>query len=129
MGRRRQRRLIVRYKNDPQIVAMTGLVSAYQARDVQAAEKILKGGLILGIRSSPAANRDTITGDPFIQYFIDDLLRSLRTQYIIDIIKPYTRLELDYIGKVRTSALEALAVVDVRLLTSRPKKLRAWSCP
>jgi COP9 signalosome complex subunit 2 len=32
-----------RYKNDPQIVAMTGLVSAYQNRDVQEAEKILKG--------------------------------------------------------------------------------------
>ncbi|KAK1925355.1 endopeptidase [Papiliotrema laurentii] len=89
------------YKNDPQIVAMTGLVSAYQARDVQAAEKILK------------ANRDTITGDPFIQYFIDDLLRSLRTQYIIDIIKPYTRLELDYIGKtlnISTKEAESLVV-------------------
>lgn len=28
-----------------------------------------------------------------------DLLLSLRTQYIIDIIKPYTRLELSYIAK------------------------------
>ena len=46
------------------------------------------------------ANRATITGDPFIQFFIDDLLRSLRTQYIIDIIKPYTRIELDYLAKV-----------------------------
>ncbi|ORY31403.1 PCI domain-domain-containing protein [Naematelia encephala] len=75
------------YKNDPQIIAMTDLVSAYQMRDVQQAERILK------------ANRATITGDPFIQYFIDDLLRSLRTQYIIDIIKPYTRMELDYLAK------------------------------
>lgn len=31
------------YKNDPQIIAMTSLVSAYQMRDVQQAEKILKG--------------------------------------------------------------------------------------
>jgi COP9 signalosome complex subunit 2 len=47
-----------------------------------------------------SANRATITNDPFIQYFIDDLLRSLRTQYIIDIIKPYTRMELDFLAKV-----------------------------
>jgi len=38
-----RQKLTSRYKNDPQIVAMTGLVSAYQNRDVQEAEKILKG--------------------------------------------------------------------------------------
>lgn len=76
------------YKNDPQIVAMTSLVAAYQARDVKQAEKILK------------ANAATITADPFIRYFIDDLLRTLRTQYIIDIIKPYTRLKLSFLADV-----------------------------
>lgn len=45
------------------------------------------------------ANRATITGDPFIAFFITDLLRSLRTQYIIDIIKSYTRLSLDFLAK------------------------------
>ncbi|WRT67670.1 uncharacterized protein IL334_004642 [Kwoniella shivajii] len=75
------------YKNDPQIIAMTSLVTAYQRRDVKEAEKILK------------ANRATITGDPFINFFVDDLLKSLRTQYIIDIIKPYTRMELESLAK------------------------------
>jgi COP9 signalosome complex subunit 2 len=37
--------LISRYKNDPQIVAMTNLVAAYQDRNVQEAEKILRGEL------------------------------------------------------------------------------------
>jgi len=37
MGRAR------RYKNDPQIVAMTNLVAAYQRREVHEAEKILRG--------------------------------------------------------------------------------------
>ena len=31
-----------RYKNDPEIQAMTSLVDAYQHRDVHEAEKILK---------------------------------------------------------------------------------------
>ncbi|KAK6908306.1 hypothetical protein I203_102307 [Kwoniella mangroviensis CBS 8507] len=89
------------YKNDPQIIAMTSLVTAYQRRDVKEAEKILK------------ANRATITGDPFINYFVDDLLRSLRTQYIIDIIKPYTRMELSSLAKTLVIArgeVESLVV-------------------
>lgn len=39
--------------------------------------------------------------DPFIRFYIGDLLRSLRTQYLIDLIKPYTRLELAFLAQVR----------------------------
>lgn len=93
-----------RYKNDPQIIAMTSLVSAYQARDVQQAERILSGEQPTPSSSvriaDIIANRSTIGADPFIQTFITDLLRSLRTQYIMDIIKPYTRMELSYLAKM-----------------------------
>ena len=41
--------------------------------------------------------------DPFIRGYIGDLLRSLRTQYLIDLIKPYTRLELSFLAKVTVS--------------------------
>ncbi|KAJ2912483.1 hypothetical protein MD484_g7931, partial [Candolleomyces efflorescens] len=75
------------YKNDPQIKAMTDLVDAYQRREVHSAEKILKD------------NRATIMDDPFIRSYIGELLRSLRTQYLIDLIKPYTRLELSFLAK------------------------------
>ena len=78
------------YKNDPQIKAMTDLVDAYQRREVHSAEKILKG------------NRSTIMDDAFIRSYIGDLLRSLRTYYLIDLIKPYTRLELSFLAKVCT---------------------------
>ncbi|TFY68581.1 hypothetical protein EVJ58_g909 [Rhodofomes roseus] len=74
------------YKNDPQIKAMTDLVDAYQRREVHTAEKILRD------------NRTTMD-DPFIQSYIGELLRSLRTQYLIDLIKPYTRLELSFLAK------------------------------
>ena len=94
------------YKNDPEIKAMTDLVDAYQRREVHAAEKILKGecnpatlnerlGLML-----LADNAATIMGDSFIKQYIGELLRSLRTQYLIDLIKPYTRLELVFLAKV-----------------------------
>jgi COP9 signalosome complex subunit 2 len=45
-------------------------------------------------------NHSTIMDDSFIRSHIGDLLRSLRTQYLIDLIKPYTRLELSFLAKV-----------------------------
>lgn len=45
-------------------------------------------------------NRATIMDDAFIRSYIGELLRSLRTQYLIDLIKPYTRLELAFLAKV-----------------------------
>ncbi|EGO31099.1 hypothetical protein SERLADRAFT_364841 [Serpula lacrymans var. lacrymans S7.9] len=75
------------YKNDPQIKAMTDLVDAYQRREVHSAEKILRN------------NRSTIMDDTFIRSYIGELLRSLRTSYLIDLIKPYTRLELSFLAK------------------------------
>ena len=90
-----------RYKNDSQIKAMTDLVDAYQRREVHAAEKILRD------------NRSTIMDDPFIASYIGELLRSLRTQYLIDLIKPYSRLELGFLAKqlnVVTDEVEELLI-------------------
>lgn len=76
------------YKNDHQIQAMTSLVSAYQRREVHEAEKVIR------------ENKSTIMNDPFIREHIDEVLRSLRTQWIIDIIKPYTVIEVSYLARV-----------------------------
>ncbi|KII94022.1 hypothetical protein PLICRDRAFT_50014 [Plicaturopsis crispa FD-325 SS-3] len=89
------------YKNDSQITAMTALVDAYQRREVHAAEKILRD------------NRSTIMDDAFIRSYIGELLKSLRTQYLIDLIKPYTRLELSFLAKqlnVDTAEVEELLI-------------------
>ncbi|KAM0788730.1 hypothetical protein ACM66B_002822 [Microbotryomycetes sp. NB124-2] len=89
------------YKNDSQISAMTDLVAAYQRRDVHEAEKILRD------------NKATIMDDPFIRYYIDDVLRSLRTQWILEIIKPYTRIEIDYLARqlgISSDEIESILV-------------------
>jgi len=75
------------YKNDVEIVAMTDLVGAYQRREVQEAERIL------------AENQSTIMDDPFIRTYIDDVLKGLRTQYLIDLIQSYTRIELAFLSR------------------------------
>ena len=82
---------------------MTDLVDAYQRREVHDAERILKSrhtGLTSCIRSFVIDNRATILDDPFIRSYIGDLLRSLRTQYLIDLIKPYSRLDISFLAKV-----------------------------
>ncbi|OXB79937.1 UNVERIFIED_CONTAM: hypothetical protein H355_009752 [Colinus virginianus] len=76
------------YKNDPEILAMTNLVSAYQNNDITEFEKILK------------TNHSNIMDDPFIREHIEELLRNIRTQVLIKLIKPYTRIHIPFISKL-----------------------------
>lgn len=75
------------YKNDPEILAMTDLVAAYQRNDILEFEKILK------------SNRKTIMDDPFIRNYIEDLLKNIRTQVLLKLIKPYTRIRVPFVSK------------------------------
>lgn len=63
------------YKNDPEILAMTNLVTAYQNNDINDFEKILK------------QNRQTIMEDTFIREHIEDLLKNIRTQVKYSFLK------------------------------------------
>lgn len=76
---------------------MTQLVSAYQHKEVHQAERII------------AKNRKVIMEDPFICHFIDDVMRALRITYLVDLIKPYQRLELSYIAKVCRKLINIVA--------------------
>lgn len=75
------------YKNDPEILAMTNLVAAYQRNEILEFEKILK------------TNGKTIMDDPFIRNYIEDLLKKIRTQVLLKLIKPYTRIRIPFISK------------------------------
>lgn len=89
------------YKNDPEILAMTNLVSAYQNNDINEFETILK------------QNRQNIMDDPFIREHIEDLLRNIRTQVLIKLIKPYTRIHIPFISKelnIDAAEVESLLV-------------------
>ncbi|XP_071964291.1 COP9 signalosome complex subunit 2 [Antedon mediterranea] len=89
------------YKNDPEILAMTNLVSSYQNNDISEFEKILK------------TNRQTIMDDPFIREHIEDLLRNIRTQVLMQLIKPYTRIHIPFISRelnVDVAEVESLLV-------------------
>ena len=56
------------YKSDPEIVALTNLVSAYMRHEIRTFEKLLR------------QNSRSVMGDPFIKAHIEDLLKNIRTQ-------------------------------------------------
>lgn len=75
------------YKDNPEIQAMTKLVVAYQDHDIKQFEKILK------------TNRRNLMDDPFVREYISDLLKNIRTEVLIQLIKPYTRIRLPFVSK------------------------------
>lgn len=48
-------------------------------------------------------------GDPFIKLYMDDILRTMRTQVLLKAIAPYTRVTLPYVA----SELNGIPVADV----------------
>jgi COP9 signalosome complex subunit 2 len=74
---------------------MTNLVTAYQQKDIPLFQKILQ------------RDAKDILSDPFIRTYIDTILRSIRNQVIIQIIRPYKRIELSFLaGKVGVTDTE-----------------------
>ena len=58
-------------------------------------------------------NRKTIMDDPFIRDYIEELLKNIRTQVLIKLIKPYTRIEVGFISKelnITPAEVESLLV-------------------
>lgn len=72
------------YMNDPEIIAMTRLREAYQYNNIDEFQRILRDRQL----------RTTIMNDQFIKENIDSLLKLIRTQVLVKLIKPYTRVKL-----------------------------------
>lgn len=89
------------YKSHPDIVALTDLISAFQRKDIKQFERILR------------ENRKLILEDTFIRNYIEELLRTIRTEVIRFIIKPYTTIRLTSIAKdlnIKVAEVESLCV-------------------
>eukprot|EP00178_Gracilaria_changii_P019634 TRINITY_DN568_c1_g3_i1.p1 TRINITY_DN568_c1_g3~~TRINITY_DN568_c1_g3_i1.p1 ORF type:complete len:438 (-),score=91.13 TRINITY_DN568_c1_g3_i1:42-1355(-) len=89
------------YKTDTEIVGMTTLVSAYEANDIKKFEETLQ------------KNRKSIMEDPFMKDYINDLLRNIRTQFLLRILAPYTSIRIDFIAKelnITSSEVEELMI-------------------
>eukprot|EP01083_Nonionella_stella_P308442 1088102_1 len=88
------------YRKDPEIVAMTNLVDAFHNNDIGEFEGILK------------KNGRSIMNDEFIAEYIPDLLKTIRTQVLLQVVKPYTRISLAALSK----ELNGISIKDVENL-------------
>lgn len=89
------------YKNDPEILAMTNLVNSYQNNDINEFETILR------------QHRSNIMADQFIREHIEDLLRNIRTQVLIKLIRPYKNIAIPFIANalnIEPTEVESLLV-------------------
>ncbi|KAL1238237.1 COP9 signalosome complex subunit [Trichinella spiralis] len=87
------------YQNDPEILAMTKLVRAYQDQDVVEFQKIIE------------EDHAYIMTDEFICERLQDLLRNVRTKVLIQTIKPYTQIRLKQVAQ--TLRMEEADVVEL----------------
>ena len=88
------------YRDDPEIAAMTNLVSAFQNNEIHKFERILQ------------QNQSRIMADEFIREYVEDLLRTIRTQVLRRVVRPYTRISLEAISK----ELNNISIEDVENL-------------
>lgn len=47
----------------------------------------------------PHGCRATINDDPFIRNYIEDLLRNIRTQVVMAMVGPFTRIRIPYVSQ------------------------------
>uniref|UniRef100_A0A915DNX6 PCI domain-containing protein n=1 Tax=Ditylenchus dipsaci TaxID=166011 RepID=A0A915DNX6_9BILA len=74
------------FRNEPEILAMTQLVHAYQNNDVNLFEQVLTD------------NYDALMDDPFIKEHIEELLGNIRSDVLMRLIKPYIKTKLNYLA-------------------------------
>eukprot|EP00668_Euglena_longa_P029388 GGOE01036736.1.p1 GENE.GGOE01036736.1~~GGOE01036736.1.p1 ORF type:complete len:473 (+),score=198.08 GGOE01036736.1:83-1420(+) len=92
------------YKDNPDIVAMTDLLNSYEQNKIKDFERILQ------------QNRSSIMDDNFIRLYIEDLLRTIRTQVLIALIKPYTRITIQYISEELNIPMDDVESLLVQLI-------------
>ncbi|KAK9464445.1 PCI domain-containing protein [Lipomyces arxii] len=96
------------YRSNPQIAAMNSLVDAYQRSDIHDFQRVLKENG--GVEGSGGG----IMSDPFIHFYLDDVLRRIRAKFIVNLIAPYSRIDIAYLAQtlsITNDEMEELLVM------------------
>jgi COP9 signalosome complex subunit 2 len=77
------------YQKDPEIVAMTELINACTHNDIKQFDRVLKD----------KKNSRSILEDPFLYSYLEPLIRKVRCQVLLVMVKPYTIVRLAHIAR------------------------------
>ena len=75
------------YRDDPRIQAMVLIGQYFEENNVAEFQRVLQ------------SNHDDIMGDAFIASYVQNLVQTLRTNVILKLIQPYSRIRLSYISQ------------------------------
>ena len=92
------------YKNDPEVLAMTSLIGAYQRGDAQEFRAVLE------------RNEGAIMGDPFIRVHMESLLRQVREQVLLKLLRPYRSMRVAFAARELGVAPEEVEAMLVTLI-------------
>lgn len=96
------------YMDDPQIMAIMSLRTAFENNDIN---------LIQSILGDP---KNQILDDPFISQYLDDLLRNIRLNVLVAKVKPYKSVSLDYMAlQLNVSKDEIRSLLSELILEER----------
>uniref|UniRef100_A0A1I8B9J8 COP9 signalosome complex subunit 2 n=1 Tax=Meloidogyne hapla TaxID=6305 RepID=A0A1I8B9J8_MELHA len=100
------------FKDEPEILALTQMVAAYQQNDIQRFEQILE------------ANRASVMDDPFIREHIEELLANIRTEVLLRLIKPYVCIRLSYLAEELRIEQKEVVRLLVEIIHDRRRDLK-----
>ncbi|KAH7724243.1 COP9 signalosome complex subunit 2-like protein [Aphelenchoides avenae] len=100
------------FRNEPEILAMTKLVAAYQKNDIHEFESIL------------STNKDTVMSDPFIREHIEELLGNIRTEVLLRLIKPYTQIRISYLAEQLNIPIQEVTRLLIDIILDRCPQLK-----
>jgi hypothetical protein len=95
------------YKDDPRIMVMMQLVEAFQKSDIDEFNKLVRN------------HEGEIMSDKFIRIFLDDLVFSIRSQGIINIVKSYTRISLEHLSSTLAIDIDSVERIIMKLILDK----------
>lgn len=95
------------YKDDPRILVMMQLVNAFQKSDIDEFNRLVH------------SHEREIMSDKFVRIFFDDLMLSVRSQGIINIVKSYTRISLVHLSSLLSLDVESVEIILMKLILDR----------
>lgn len=108
------------YKDDPRITVMMQFVEAFQKSDIDQFNTLIRN------------HEGEIMSDKFIRIFLDDLVLTIRSQGIVNLVKPYSRISLEYLSTSLAVDIESVErilmklVLDKRLPHARIDMINGW---
>jgi COP9 signalosome complex subunit 2 len=95
------------FSDDTEIVAMSDLRQSLEANDLARFERTVNN------------KRNRILDEPFIMKYLEPLRRRMREQVLINMLRPYRRVTLKYIGQELNLSLKEVEFLLIDLISSK----------